>query len=215
MKNFLVLLIILLIVAIGALLYRNTQLKDSLHKQKEENRILSQYTDEIKSSLDSLKAEISKSEYHKEIEKSKIKNYLKYLLPKGNMRFVPDIVPVKGDYIVSQKFSEKHPAYDFASEMGTEVIASAAGRVCKIYTDKYFGKTIEVDHLNGYKTKYAHLVKILVKENYFVEKGKVIGLVGTSGRSTAPHLHFEIIKNNQNIDPSTVIKGMSDVVIQK
>ena len=207
--------IILLIVVIGALFYKNMLLKNSLQKQREENKILSQYTDEIKSSLDSLKAEISKSEYHKEIKKSKIKNYLKYLLPKGNMRFVPDLVPVKGDYIVSQKFSQKHPAYDFASEMGTEVIASAAGVVCKIYTDKYFGKMIELDHLNGYETKYAHLVKILVKENYFVEKGQVIGLVGTSGRSTAPHLHFEIIQNNRNIDPSTVIKGMSNVVIQK
>ncbi len=120
-------------------------------------------------------------------------------------RFIPDITPVKGEYAVSQRFFKKHPAIDFAASVGTEVIASAAGEVISVYEDKYFGNVILIDHLNGYSTLYAHLAKALVPPRRFVQKGEVIALVGNTGNSTAPHLHFEIILNEKNLDPDTLL----------
>ena len=75
-----------------------------------------------------------------------------------------------------------------------------------IYFDKFFGNTIILNHLNEYKTKYSHLAKIFVFKHYCVKKGNLIGLVGSTGRSSAPHLHYEIFKNNKNIDPIKIIK---------
>ncbi len=116
-------------------------------------------------------------------------------------RFIPDLIPINGDYAISQKYSEEHPALDFAAANGTEVVAAAAGVVQSVYEDKYFGIVMIVDHLNEYSTLYAHLSATVCKTRTFVEKGETIALVGNTGNSSAPHLHFEIIKNNEYLDP--------------
>ena len=94
---------------------------------------------------------------------------------------------------------------DFATSLNTEVIASAYGEVISVSIHKYYGKLIKIDHFNGYYTRYAHLSKILVKEGQLVKKGDSIGLVGDTGNSTSPHLHFEVLLDSNNIDPLEVL----------
>lgn len=120
--------------------------------------------------------------------------------------FLPNLIPIKGDYALSQKFSKAHPGIDLAAPMGTEVVAAAAGKVTEVFEDKYFGKVLKIDHFNGYVTMYAHLAVLLVSTNDMVEKGQVIALVGSTGTSTAPHLHFEIQKGDEKLDPMLYLK---------
>jgi len=68
-----------------------------------------------------------------------------------------------------------------------------------------FGQLVQIDHGNGYETLYAHDQKLLVKEGDVVKKGQVIALSGTSGRSTGPHVHFEVHKNGRVVDPAAYI----------
>jgi murein DD-endopeptidase MepM/ murein hydrolase activator NlpD len=121
-------------------------------------------------------------------------------------RFIPNLIPINGEYAISQQFKNEHPALDFAAEEGTEVLASAAGEILSVYEDEYFGKVILIDHLNEYATMYAHLATAIYESKTFVKKGEPIGLVGSTGNSSAPHLHFEVLKNGENIDPETILK---------
>lgn len=119
---------------------------------------------------------------------------------------IPDLNPVNGNYKVSQNFSSAHKALDFAASTGTEVIASASGKISSVKFDQYLGNMLIIEHNSEYKTLYAHLSKVLVKEGFIVKKGEVIGLVGNSGNSTAAHLHFEIIKEEINMNPAEILK---------
>ncbi len=95
-----------------------------------------------------------------------------------------------------------HEGHDFSADVGTDVMVTANGIV---KTSRYFGSFgnfIEVDHGNGYITCYGHLSKRYVKKGQSIERGEIIGTVGNTGRSTAPHLHYEIRYNNKNLDPS-------------
>jgi murein DD-endopeptidase MepM/ murein hydrolase activator NlpD len=85
------------------------------------------------------------------------------------------------------------------------VKAAASGVVSNVYEDKYFGKTVELKHLNGFVSRYAHLAKILVVPKRFVEKGETIALVGNTGNSSAPHLHFQIIHEGVSVDPDSLL----------
>ncbi|MDP8210109.1 MAG: M23 family metallopeptidase [Candidatus Stygibacter australis] len=116
-------------------------------------------------------------------------------------RFIPDLRPLSVKTVVSQKFSDKHPGIDLAAPRGTEVIASAAGKLEVFKQDEYFGNLIIIEHFNGYYTFYGHLDRIFAASGSFAEKGDVIGTVGSTGFSTGPHLHFSIQLNGQFIDP--------------
>ena len=69
------------------------------------------------------------------------------------------------------------------------------------------GPDVQIDHGNGYETMYAHDQKLLVKEGDVVKKGQIIALSGTSGRSTGPHVHFEVHKNGRVVDPASYIQS--------
>ena len=120
--------------------------------------------------------------------------------------FIPDLLPISGQYYISQTFSEEHKGIDFAASLGTEVLSAGAGVVNFVGEDKYFGILIEIDHLNGFYTRYAHLAKVLVKQDDLIKKGAVVALVGDTGNSSAPHLHFEIIKDSVELDPEEILK---------
>ena len=101
----------------------------------------------------------------------------------------------------SRKF-KSHDGHDFSTPIGTNVYSTANGRV---KTSKYwgaFGNCIEVDHGNGFVTIYGHLSSRDVQKGEKVYRGQKIGEVGNTGRSTAPHLHYEVKYNSQAIDPS-------------
>lgn len=100
-----------------------------------------------------------------------------------------------------------HAGVDFAGSQGSDVLAVASGVV--VFADRRdgYGKLVEINHGNGVSTRYGHHVKLLVKAGEIVKKGDVIGLMGSSGRSTGPHVHFEVLRNGRNIDPTRFISG--------
>ena len=100
---------------------------------------------------------------------------------------------------------EFHKGIDISARSGSPVVASADGIIFFSGLDRGYGRTITIKHGYGLKTRYAHLKKILVKKGQFVKRGEIIGLVGNSGRSTGPHLHYEVHLNGVPINPMKYI----------
>lgn len=100
------------------------------------------------------------------------------------------------------KVTKFHEGIDFTASVGTEIYSTGDGTVSKIErTRGGYGNCIIINHGFGYQTLYAHLSKIEVKRGDKVKRGQVIGRVGNTGKSTAPHLHYEVHKNNKSVDP--------------
>ncbi len=102
--------------------------------------------------------------------------------------------------------SKKHRGIDFAGKIGTELMAVAPGRVVSAGERVGYGTTVEIDHGLGFTTLYAHLSQIVVSRGDWVRPGTIIGLAGSSGRSTGPHLHYEIRYKGEPFDPTKFIK---------
>lgn len=119
----------------------------------------------------------------------------------GNIeRTTPSIMPVKG--WISAKISTNHPGVDIAAREGDPVLAAADGIVIFAGWDNYFGNKVEISHGQKYVTMYGHNVKLFVKEKQSVKQGQVIALVGSTGQSSGPHLHYEIRSNGKPVDPT-------------
>ena len=99
-----------------------------------------------------------------------------------------------------------HHGLDIAGEMGEIIKAAQSGRVDSLGYLPFYGETVILDHGDGYQTLYAHLSKYLVKPGDVVEEGQGIAQVGSTGRSTGPHLHFEVRVNNKTVDPILYLK---------
>ncbi len=98
-----------------------------------------------------------------------------------------------------------HAGVDFAGKEGSGVVSVASG-VVTIAEPRYgYGKMVEINHGNGYKTRYAHCKELNVKVGDVVRKGDIIAQMGSSGRSTGPHVHFEVYRNGRNVDPAAYI----------
>ena len=100
-----------------------------------------------------------------------------------------------------------HKGIDFAGKKGTSILAAAGGIVIKAGRHPQYGLVVEIDHRNGYITRYAHNSELLVSVGDVVKKGQNISKMGSTGRSTGTHLHFEVIKNGKNINPSRLLKS--------
>ncbi len=96
---------------------------------------------------------------------------------------------------------EFHKGIDIAAKEGSNILAVAGGVVT--WADKRwgYGNMVEINHGNGYVTRYGHCSKILAKEGEAIKKGQPIALVGSTGRSTGPHVHFEVMKNGKQVNP--------------
>jgi murein DD-endopeptidase MepM/ murein hydrolase activator NlpD len=140
---------------------------------------------------------------------------------KDELAHIPSIRPVDIGY-VSSYFGKRtdpftgricrHEGVDFSARRGSKIYATADGTVCHAKYDRGYGYTIEIDHGNGVKTKYAHNDKLLVRSGQKVKRGDVIAYLGSSGRSTAPHLHYEVQVNGVPKNPLNYILP-SDVVV--
>lgn len=128
----------------------------------------------------------------------------------------PGGFPVDGGWISSvygyrkDPFNGKrsfHSGVDIAGKRGSEITAAASGVVTEARYRSGYGKFIEIRHGNGYVTRYGHNEKMLVKKGDLVEKGKVIALMGSSGRSTGPHVHFEVALNGKTVNPRDYISN--------
>ncbi len=102
-----------------------------------------------------------------------------------------------------------HLGTDFAARRGTPLLAVNAGKVIFSGTKGGYGKVVKIKHKGGYVSLYAHQSRIRVKKGQRVEKGQVIGYVGSTGRSTGPHLHFGLYRNGRAINPMKVLKKKS------
>ncbi|WP_455233821.1 peptidoglycan DD-metalloendopeptidase family protein, partial [Thiogranum longum] len=97
---------------------------------------------------------------------------------------------------------EMHKGVDFAGKLGSDVVATAAGVVTWAGKRYGYGQLVEINHGNGYSTRYGHCQEILVQAGDKVEAGQKIALMGSSGRSTGPHVHYEVLKNGQQVNPT-------------
>ncbi|GAB4413306.1 MAG: hypothetical protein OHK0039_20100 [Bacteroidia bacterium] len=100
--------------------------------------------------------------------------------------------------------NKMHLGIDFPAPMGTPVLATATGRVNKVATiadSSSYGMHIMIEHDEIYCTLYAHLSSVIVEAGQIVEEGDTIGFVGTTGRSTNPHLHYEVIRDGEQVNP--------------
>ena len=154
-------------------------------------------------SLDNLNTEMSiqideKAELHKFLKNQK-----------SMLASTPSVRPTKG--WVSSRFGprnspftnqkEFHRGVDISSRMKTPIIAPADGIVASISYNHGYGKLLSINHGYRLNTKYGHLAKVLVKKGQYVKRGQKIALVGNTGRTTGPHLHYEVYLNGVPVDP--------------
>ncbi len=120
---------------------------------------------------------------------------------------IPNGWPVeRSKVVVTAEFgvprgSSRHEGIDLAAPAGTPVRVTADGRVIIAEKDGLYGRTILVDHGNGYRTRYAHLKKIETKQGKRVRRGEQIGRVGKSGNASGAHLHYEVLRNGVPVNP--------------
>ncbi|MBE6038784.1 MAG: M23 family metallopeptidase [Anaerofustis stercorihominis] len=125
--------------------------------------------------------------------------------------YFPDYAPAEGVITDGYGFrTDPSPSYhyalDIAGQYASPVYAAASGRIEYASQDDIYGNYVVINHIfNGYKSKYAHLCAYLVTAGQNVKKGDIIGFMGSTGYSTGTHLHFEIIKYNERLDPAKFI----------
>ena len=105
------------------------------------------------------------------------------------------------------KKERPHLGTDYGASTGTLVWTTARGKVAYAGHKGGYGKLVEIVHSNGYRTRYAHLSKIMVREGELVQQKEIIGKVGSTGLATGPHLHYEIIKDGHHINPERINTG--------
>lgn len=180
-------------------------------------------TDRIKQVMDTLGLKVRRSSYDR-------KNSGGPFVPSGNsesdqlvvktdryletIRYTPLGKPVPGS--ITSGFGSRvdpvnnegayHTGLDFRASRGDKILATGAGVVTMAGWNGNYGKNVQIDHGNGYVSSFAHLDRFLVKKGDRVERGQVIGLVGSSGRTTGPHLHYEVSLNRKTINPEKLMK---------
>lgn len=126
----------------------------------------------------------------------------------------PSLLPVTGQRISSgfgkrrDPFTHRwarHSGIDIPAPRGTPIMASAGGKVVFAGYRQAYGNTVEIDHGNGLATRYAHASKLKVRHGDLVLPGQAIATVGSTGRSTGPHLHFEVLRNGVAVEPRTYL----------
>jgi murein DD-endopeptidase MepM/ murein hydrolase activator NlpD len=129
----------------------------------------------------------------------------------ANKKFLPTLAPVDGGWLSSSfgwridPFTGQksfHEGLDFPSESGTPIAAAASGKVIFADVHPQYGKMVEIDHGNGLVTRYAHTSRLFVKEGDLVVRGQKVAAIGSTGRATGPHLHFEVRLNGVPQNPA-------------
>jgi murein DD-endopeptidase MepM/ murein hydrolase activator NlpD len=133
------------------------------------------------------------------VEGSAQRKFLPTLPPIENINYTSNFGYRIDPFTGHQSF---HEGVDFAAETGTPINAAASGKVIYAETHAAYGKTVDIDHGNGLVTRYAHASELLVKDGDLVVRGQRIAKVGSTGRSTGPHLHFEVRLNGASQNPA-------------
>jgi murein DD-endopeptidase MepM/ murein hydrolase activator NlpD len=134
----------------------------------------------------------------------------------ANKKFLPTLSPIEDGWFSSNfgwridPFTGQkgfHEGIDFPADAGTPIVAAASGKVIFADVHPQYGKMIEIDHGNGLVSRYAHASVLLVKEGDLVVRGQQVARVGTTGRSTGPHLHFEVRLNGIPQNPARFLRA--------
>ncbi|MCA1631595.1 MAG: M23 family metallopeptidase [Acidobacteria bacterium] len=150
---------------------------------------------------------------------AQLKNYEQALREKA----IPSIWPVAGETTDgfggrSNPFGgsslEFHPGQDIRAERGTAVVAAATGTVLSVGWQNGYGQMVEIDHGGGLTTRYAHLSKIEVAAGQQIARGDLVGRVGSTGRSTGPHLHYEVRIGGEAVNPRAYLPGQADAAAE-
>lgn len=136
----------------------------------------------------------------------------------ANRKFLPTLLPILDGWH-SSNFGYRidpftgaqsfHEGIDFPAETGTPIFAAASGKVVEAGFHPQYGKVIEIDHGNGLLSRYAHASQVLVQDGELVVRGQRVGAVGSTGRSTGPHLHFEVRLNGVPQNPARFLQSSS------
>ncbi len=156
------------------------------------------------------------------MEKEQQLHYLDEMMLSRNLedKVKPQGLPVTEGWISSRygyrtdPFTGKrqfHRGIDFAGRKGTPIYAAAGGIVISAKKHPQYGNLVEIDHRNGYVTRYAHTSEMLVKAGDVVKKGQLIAKMGSTGRSTGTHLHFEVIRNGSPTNPARILEKRKHV----
>jgi murein DD-endopeptidase MepM/ murein hydrolase activator NlpD len=133
----------------------------------------------------------------------------------GRIELLPTVLPIQGDFLLTSSFGVRsdplsharsmHEGIDFVAPVGTPVLATADGVVVQAEYAAAYGNMVDVKHADGFVTRYAHLKTIHVKVNDVVKRHDQLGSLGNTGRSTGPHLHYEVIFKGQPIHPARAL----------
>jgi murein DD-endopeptidase MepM/ murein hydrolase activator NlpD len=166
--------------------------------------------DDVIGSLDRLQKQLTDREQQMRVLEDLL------LASKLQREIKPSGWPVDGGYITSgyggrtdpfTGLHSSHPGIDFAAAEGSQVLAVASGIVVDAGDRNGYGELIEINHGNGYVTRYGHNSRLLVKAGDRVLKGQAIALMGSTGRSTGPHVHFEVLLNGNTVNPEQYIQA--------
>jgi hypothetical protein len=132
---------------------------------------------------------------------------------------LPTGIPIGKDHRVTSGFGIRndpftgqlamHEGLDFVADHGTGIMATAAGTVTRSAWDAAYGNIVEISHLEGFTTRYAHLSQRMVQEGQKVQRGEVIARLGSTGRSTGPHLHYEVMRHDRVLNPMQILMQAS------
>jgi murein DD-endopeptidase MepM/ murein hydrolase activator NlpD len=128
---------------------------------------------------------------------------------------LPTGIPMGKDYRITSGFGIRndpftgqlamHEGLDFVAEVGSPIVATAAGTVTRSEWDHAYGNVIEISHIEGFSTRYGHLSKRLVQVGQKIQRQETIGLLGNTGRSTGPHMHYEVMRFDRVINPTQML----------
>jgi len=196
-------------------MYINSTKKDS--KKSIQNTNVEIYKDkENKNNVESTKIKISEENSKKEpvyIESVSAISTIDLNIEKIKAQKVSFVKPTTGN--ITSRFGAReqvfndletyHTGVDIANKEGTKIVSAIDGKVTKVSENEYNGKFVEIES-KSVITKYLHMSKVEVKQGKVVKAGELIGLMGSTGMSTGPHLHFEIVIDNVKVDPEKIIK---------
>ena len=132
---------------------------------------------------------------------------------------LPTGIPMGKDYRITSGFGIRndpftgllamHEGLDFVADVGSPIVATAAGTVIRSEYDHAYGNVVEVSHIEGFTTRYGHLSKRLVQVGQKVQRNETIALLGNTGRSTGPHLHYEVMRFDRVLNPTQMLPQTS------
>lgn len=184
-------------------------------------RSLSMLEEDTRSTVTAIKADVDKLVRQAKFQRESYGEILASLSDQRNrLNCTPSIRPVPRGYL-SSRFGRRmdpitgrastHYGVDYSARLGTPIFATGDGVVTFAGKWASFGLTVEVSHGFGYVTRYAHTSKILVKKGQRIKRGDVIARVGSSGKSTATHLHYEVLKDGHKKNPLAYVLSGKEV----